>query len=114
MAVAEKQSFGSVVRIEHPVRGESLWMDSWRRLRRNKAALLGAFIILINILVAIFADSLAPKPFDRQVLADNNAAPLWVTQVFPTMIPRSEEHTSELQSRENLACRLLLEKKKTR
>src|SRR5207302_4305562 len=28
------------------------------------------------------------------------------------MTRRSEEHTSELQSRENLVCRLLLEKKK--
>src|SRR5436309_4376663 len=28
------------------------------------------------------------------------------------MANRSEEHTSELQSRENLVCRLLLEKKK--
>src|SRR5690606_39689571 len=28
------------------------------------------------------------------------------------MFHRSEEHTSELQSRENLVCRLLLEKKK--
>src|SRR5690606_42033047 len=28
-------------------------------------------------------------------------------------VARSEEHTSELQSRENLVCRLLLEKKKT-
>src|SRR5690606_41868077 len=27
-------------------------------------------------------------------------------------VTRSEEHTSELQSRENLVCRLLLEKKK--
>src|SRR5690606_40039774 len=27
-------------------------------------------------------------------------------------VPRSEEHTSELQSRENLVCHLLLEKKK--
>src|SRR2546428_5197860 len=27
--------------------------------------------------------------------------------------PRSEEHTSELQSRSDLVCRLLLEKKKT-
>src|SRR5690606_40942666 len=41
-------------------------------------------------------------------------------QVFPArtaarlagMLLRSEEHTSELQSRENLVCRLLLEKKK--
>src|SRR5690606_15981768 len=29
-----------------------------------------------------------------------------------TALERSEEHTSELQSRENLVCRLLLEKKK--
>src|SRR5436309_9984108 len=30
----------------------------------------------------------------------------------PCRSTRSEEHTSELQSRENLVCRLLLEKKK--
>src|SRR5690606_40145688 len=29
-----------------------------------------------------------------------------------SVLRRSEEHTSELQSRENLVCRLLLEKKK--
>ena len=29
------------------------------------------------------------------------------------LLQRSEEHTSELQSRTNLVCRLLLEKKKT-
>src|SRR5690606_41584187 len=29
-----------------------------------------------------------------------------------SLVRRSEEHTSELQSRENLVCRLLLEKKK--
>src|SRR2546429_5932115 len=37
---------------------------------------------------------------------DNNAT----TQVAPQV--RSEEHTSELQSRLHLVCRLLLEKKK--
>src|SRR5436309_4052657 len=31
---------------------------------------------------------------------------------FEFLRERSEEHTSELQSRENLVCRLLLEKKK--
>src|SRR2546427_2900299 len=30
----------------------------------------------------------------------------------PALLPRSEEHTSELQSQSNLVCRLLLEKKK--
>ena len=33
----------------------------------------------------------------------------WALQ--PVVDPRSEEHTSELQSRRNLVCRLLLEKK---
>src|SRR5690606_41187924 len=40
----------------------------------------------------------------------------WVSaatcDLLPSVVPRSEEHTSELQSRENLVCRLLLEKKK--
>src|SRR5690606_30731938 len=31
--------------------------------------------------------------------------------IFDEDLKRSEEHTSELQSRENLVCRLLLEKK---
>src|SRR5256885_12761387 len=34
-----------------------------------------------------------------------------VTIRFPVVHPRSEEHTSELQSPCNLVCRLLLEKK---
>src|SRR5690554_7469948 len=34
------------------------------------------------------------------------------TQPPTALLPRSEEHTSELQSRPHLVCRLLLEKKK--
>src|SRR3712207_2402869 len=36
-----------------------------------------------------------------------------IHQVSGFAVPRSEEHTSELQSRQYLVCRLLLEKKKT-
>src|SRR3712207_7394559 len=36
-----------------------------------------------------------------------------LTYVWVTLLSRSEEHTSELQSRQYLVCRLLLEKKKT-
>src|SRR6266700_5211845 len=39
--------------------------------------------------------------------------PAWAQRhAHPGERRRSEEHTSELQSRENLVCRLLLEKKK--
>src|SRR2546426_8354124 len=38
----------------------------------------------------------------------------WKADVVLSHRPRSEEHTSELQSPCNLVCRLLLEKKKNR
>src|SRR5687768_18300535 len=38
---------------------------------------------------------------------------IWIDPLA-TEHPRSEEHTSELQSRLHLVCRLLLEKKKTK
>src|SRR2546429_6183894 len=41
------------------------------------------------------------------------AAPIPITTpTSANFVPRSEEHTSELQSRLHLVCRLLLEKKK--
>src|SRR2546430_13665243 len=48
-----------------------------------------------------------------------NSVPITYTsqeqvEVYRFSAPRSEEHTSELQSQSNLVCRLLLEKKKFR
>src|SRR3712207_9002129 len=46
-------------------------------------------------------------------VATNDGALLhWDGAVWRTFLERSEEHTSELQSRQYLVCRLLLEKKK--
>src|SRR5690606_41214072 len=58
-------------------------------------------------------------PLARQSLTPN-VTTLHGRQDIPDLVPfyqefldqRSEEHTSELQSREKLVCRLLLEKKK--
>src|SRR2546428_1922527 len=40
------------------------------------------------------------------------AVEMYMLFVFGREVERSEEHTSELQSRSDLVCRLLLEKKK--
>src|SRR3712207_7676454 len=50
-----------------------------------------------------FADAI------RQILAEAKDDPE-VAKNAPYTTPRSEEHTSELQSRQYLVCRLLLEK----
>ena len=38
----------------------SLWTDAWRRLRRNKLAVVGVFIVAAFSLIAIFAAAIAP------------------------------------------------------
>src|SRR3989449_8420742 len=47
-------------------------------------------------------------------LRPGNAQAAALRTTMPTVAGRSEEHTSELQSRLHLVCRLLLEKKKKR
>ncbi len=42
----------------------SLWRDAWHRLIRNKLAVFGGVIVLIFLFVAIFANFLAPYPYD--------------------------------------------------
>src|SRR5260370_31768264 len=50
--------------------------------------------------------------FSAGVLSFSCLGPRRCSPHTQTMQPRSEEHTSELQSHLNLVCRLLLEKKK--
>src|SRR2546430_8971297 len=47
----------------------------------------------------------------RWLARSRRAASGWWCRPRPAARPRSEEHTSELQSQSNLVCRLLLEKK---
>src|SRR3712207_8449488 len=49
----------------------------------------------------------------RPASCSADAVPPVETSSTPSSARRSEEHTSELQSRQYLVCRLLLEKKKT-
>lgn len=47
----------------------SQWADVWMRLRRNKAAMIGLFIICLLFFFATFAPWIAPYGFDEQDLS---------------------------------------------
>src|SRR5687768_17857008 len=72
---------------------------------------------VLLILIA-FGLSITASPVAAQVTATNRLCdPAYEncrTGLLELMKKRSEEHTSELQSRLHLVCRLLLEKKKTK
>src|SRR3712207_8396447 len=70
---------------------------------------------MAEITIRAVEDAGDRKAFVDFAFAHNKSDPNWVpplkTEVHG-LIDRSEEHTSELQSRQYLVCRLLLEKKK--
>ncbi len=66
-------------------RRESLWQDAFRRLIRNRAAVVGGITVIGLALTALFAPSIALRPYDHQVLAEHDSAPAWLVSVFPFM-----------------------------
>lgn len=71
-------------------KSESLFRSSMRRLLRNRLAVIGIVIIVAFIIMAIFADTIAPKSFRQQTLTANNSAPQWIIDFFPTMTARRD------------------------
>ena len=100
MAVQEQAIQAPPTEVTLRRRESGFWSDAARRLIRNKAAVIGGIIIILIVLMAVFADTaiftiftggeaqplLAPQSYEKQTLIDNNAAPTWVTMVFPSMI----------------------------
>src|SRR5690606_31842964 len=75
---------------------DNITHSDWKRLRDADKVLLVK--LAVNAVIKYDEDS------NNFMLAEKKLSGL--------LFIRSEEHTSELQSRENLVCRLLLEKKK--
>ena len=62
---------------------QSLWEKSFRRLLRNRVAVISTLFIAIMLLIAIFADYLTPFTFAEQDLLANNAVPRWMLFMLP-------------------------------
>ena len=62
---------------EQDPQGRSLWSDGWRRLKKNRLAMLGLFIILLMTFLAIFAPLVAPyDPIEQLIWTEGKAARL--------------------------------------
>src|SRR2546422_7136938 len=85
-----------------------------------RSRLVRAVAVVLAIFVVLFIWPGSGRIYDALALPLMRALPEGATMIAigvitPFMVPvRSEEHTSELQSRLHLVCRLLLEKKKTK
>ena len=55
----------------------NLWSDAAQRFMRNRLSVVALSLILLLILMALFADVLAPEGYDKQVYADAWQSPSW-------------------------------------
>src|SRR5947209_14131591 len=85
----------------------------------RQADLIGVGSIPIVVLTGFFTGavlalqtSTSLAAFGASALTGQLVALSMIQELGPVLTARSEEHTSELQSRQYLVCRLLLEKKK--
>lgn len=60
-----------------PKKHRSYLAEIWRRIKRSRLAVAGLLIILALLFTALFADILAPYPYDKQNLQENFQSPSW-------------------------------------
>lgn len=62
----------------------SPWLDGWRRLRKQKLAMIGGTIILIFVIIAVAAPFLTTYTYKSVVLEDRFIAPFSENHIFGT------------------------------
>lgn len=58
-------------------KGVSLWLDAWRRLRKNRLAVAGGVILVAVALIAIVGPLLSPYTYDGQNTELGAVGPCW-------------------------------------
>lgn len=71
---------------ETPAKSRTLWGDAWKRLRKNKLAIIGACWIVIVIILAITADMWVPAHFGSPIEIDT------AQSAGRSLLPPSIEH----------------------
>ena len=73
--MSEKRSQPEYLEVKN--KGRSQWGELWRRLRRNRPAVLGLIIAALLYVTALFAPWLAPYGYDEQNLDAVEQPPSW-------------------------------------
>jgi oligopeptide transport system permease protein len=83
---------GAVNQFGEPIRGVSLWLDAWRRLKRNRMALNGLGVVIIYCVAALLAPVLPIYSYKHQVL-DHRYLPPSLTKNAGQLLYERQEKT---------------------
>ncbi|MBN1520689.1 MAG: ABC transporter permease [Spirochaetales bacterium] len=97
MPISTKTKDNAVNEFNQYVKPVSLWADAWKRLRRNKMALMGMWIVGIYIFITFFAGLLPFFSYTDQELMHANLPPSFKPAGIVTL-ERLEMRKLELES----------------
>ena len=75
MSVATSRPLSNVLPIEPLPAGTGFWGRAWRRLRRNRPAMVGLGVIVLFLLLGLLAPLIAPHDPTQQNLSNTFASP---------------------------------------
>ena len=75
---------------DQPIKGVSLWRDAWRRLRRNRLALVGLEVIAFYVIVAGLAAVLPIHSYKQQVIDHDHLPPSFTKTAGQLLYERRE------------------------
>jgi oligopeptide transport system permease protein len=73
-----------------PIKGVSLWLDAWRRLKRNRMALIGLVVVVLYCIMALAAPLLPIYSYKQQVL-DHQYLPPSLTKTAGQLLYERKE-----------------------
>jgi oligopeptide transport system permease protein len=77
MALKQKQQ--TLNEFDQPIKGVSLWLDAWRRLKKNRMAIVGLAIVILYGVISLAAPILPIHSYKKQVI-DHQFLPPSFTQ----------------------------------
>lgn len=77
----------------------SLWDDAWKRLKKNKMAIISLWIVLAYCLISLFAPILPIYPYEEQVLDHTNLPPSF-KPAGEVMIQQREKYFARVMAKE--------------
>ena len=81
-------------------RSISFRQAAWRRLKKNKGAMAGLFIILVSVFIAVFCYLIAPdpSPFANRIILEIGGAKPGYTQNF-LLVKKAQPQSADFFSR---------------
>ena len=74
-----------------PIKGVSLWRDAWRRLKKNRMAIVGLTLVMLYSLLSLLAPILPIHSYKHQVL-DHQYFPPSLTKTAGELLYEKQEN----------------------